>query len=169
MSESQEASQGEERSSAENGESSERREAHGWAGWSAPFSGIPDMVSDVVDTALRGLGPVAGSRFPRYDLVRVEREGYTLLMDLPGVEKDALEVTTVGDELTISGVRERPELPESAELLRSERIYGRFRRTIRMPSDADAGGVRAKLEAGVLRVTLPRRGETETQHVEVEG
>lgn len=142
---------------------------HGWSGWGSSLSGVPDMVADAVDAALRGLGPVTGSRFPRYDLIRVPGEGYRVLMDLPGIDKAELDVTTEGDELTVAGRRERPRLEEGSEFVRSECSYGRFRRTIRMPSDVSMGEIRAKLDEGVLRLTLPRRGESEAQHVEVEG
>ena len=150
------------------GQDAEGRDHHGWGGWSSSISGIPEMVSEVMDTALRGLGPVTGSRSPRYDLVRVPGEGYVVLVDLPGVDKKALEVTTEGHDLTISGRREPPELPEGGELMKSERPHGRFRRTMHMPADVDASAIGAKLDSGILRVTLPRRRDSKTQHVEVE-
>lgn len=141
-----------------------RRERSAWSGlWD-----LQESVSEMVDSALRGLTPAAG-RFPRHDLVRIPGQGYRALFDLPGVGKDDLEVTTVGDELTVSGERRRPELPEGAEVLRTERGYGRFRRTVRMPPDVEAGGVRARMEDGVLEITLPRRADSRAHTIEVEG
>lgn len=143
------------------------REERGWSRGGA-FSDLQDAVSEIVDGAVRSLAPLSAGRFPRYDLVQMPGEGYRVLFDLPGVDRSDLDVTTMGDELTVSGVRHRPRWPEGADVLRTERSYGRFRRSLRVPADVDPRSVRAKLEDGVLVVTLPLRGEAARQRVEVE-
>lgn len=142
--------------------------ASGRSAWTGPLSDIQEAVTDIVDTALRGFGSVGAGRFPRYELVRVPEEGYRLLIDLPGVRKEDLEVTTTGDELTLRGRRRRPELPEGSEVLRSERGYGDFERSLRVPVDVDPADVRARLDDGVLTLTLPRRSDARRHKVEVE-
>lgn len=135
----------------------------------SPWSSLTDLqetVGEIVDSAIRNVAP-ATARTPRYDLVELP-DGYWLLMDLPGVPRSEFEVTTSGEELTVSGRRPRPDLPEGARIRSGERAFGRFRRVIRIPPDVDAGGIAAKLEEGVLRVTLPRRAGVETQRVEVQ-
>ena len=134
----------------------------------ASFADLQENLSDMVDSALRNVAPMASGRYPRYDLIDIPNEGYWILMDLPGLQRDELDVATVGDELTVSGRRGRPELPEGAEVRRSERGYGHFRRSIRLPADVDLSRVGAKLDGGVLRLTLPRRAEAEEQKVEIE-
>ena len=135
-------------------------------------AGRPDVLSEVQDffnefvSGFRGF-PVPGTQSPRYDMARTDAE-YTILVDLPGVPKEALEVNAVGDGLTISGDRPRPDLPEGAEVLRTEREVGRFSRTVRLPGDVDVTAVRAKLDSGVLRVTLPRRGREGEKKIEIE-
>lgn len=143
------------------------RRERAWNPWNS-FADLQETVSDLVDSAIRGVSPFATARFPRCDLVRLADGGYRLLVDLPGVEREDLEVTTVEGELNVAGVRPRPALPEGSEVLRTERGYGRFHRSIGVPADADLGRVTAKLEDGVLRVELPRRGESSRQRVEVE-
>ncbi len=134
----------------------------------ASFTELQENLSDMVDSALRNVAPMASGRYPRYDLIDIPGEGYLILMDLPGLQRDELDVATVGDELTISGRRARPELPEGAEVRRSERGYGHFRRSIRLPADVDISRVGAKLDGGVLRLKLPRRAEAEEQKVEIQ-
>lgn len=134
--------------------------------WERGFSELQDVVGDIIGS-FRNLPPIGG-RYPRHDLIQVPGEGYWVLIDLPGVAKSDLEVTIVGDDLAVAGARHRPELPEGSEVLASGRAYGRFRREVRMPSDVDHGGVRAKLDNGVLTLVLPRRTETERQRVEIE-
>jgi HSP20 family protein len=134
--------------------------------WEKGLSEFQDVVGDIIGS-IRNI-PTVGGRYPRHDLVRVPGEGYWVFMDLPGVEKADLEVTTAGDDLTVAGDRRRPELPEESEVLGSGRDYGRFEREIRMPGDVDHTRIRAKLESGVLKLVLPRRREAERTRVEIE-
>lgn len=130
------------------------------------LSDVQDFVNEFV-SGFRSF-PYSGTKFPRYDMIRADAE-YSILVDVPGVPRERLEVSAVGDELTISGDRPRPTLAEGAEVLRTERSFGRFRRTIHLPADVDVTSVRAKLDGGVLRVTLPRRGGAGTQKIDIEG
>lgn len=134
--------------------------------------GRPDVLSDVQDffnefvSGFRGF-PSPGTRFPRYDMARTDAD-YTILVDVPGVPKETLEINAVGDQLTISGDRPQPALSDGVEILRSERGHGRFSRTVRLPSEVDVSAVRAKLDSGVLRVTLPRRAGGGTKKIDIE-
>jgi HSP20 family protein len=51
---------------------------------------------------------------------------------------------------------------------RTERLYGRFQRTFRVPSDVDVDGIRAKLEHGILELRLPRRGDGDGRKVSID-
>jgi HSP20 family protein len=134
--------------------------------WSAPFTEFQDMMDDVLD-GFRSLAPGAHARHPRLELAETA-DAYLVWLDLPGVAQEDLEVSARADELTVVGQRRRPEIPEDAQVRRSERVYGRFRRVVRLPAYVDASGVRARLEAGVLQVTVPRRVESEGHRVDVE-
>ncbi|MFW6192072.1 MAG: Hsp20/alpha crystallin family protein [Gemmatimonadota bacterium] len=134
--------------------------------WTDAFADVQEIVNDVVEN-VRGI-PLSGSRYPRLDLYRVGEEGYRAFVDLPGVGRDEVDVTTMGDELTIEGERRRPASRESAELLRSERGYGHFRRSLRMPPDVDPSGVRAEMHEGVLEIHLPRASRAEARKVEID-
>ena len=134
--------------------------------WEKGLSEFQDVVGDILGS-IRNI-PAVGGRYPRHDLIRVPGEGYWVFMDLPGVEKADLEVTTSGDDLTVAGERRRPELPEESEVLGSGRDYGRFEREMRMPGDVDHTRIRARLESGVLKLVLPRRREAERTRVEIE-
>lgn len=137
-----------------------------WGGWGA-FADIQDAVTDLVDSAIRNVSPASG-RHPRYDLVDLGEDGYVLSFDLPGLEKTDVEVSATQGEVTISGARPRPTLPEGGEVLRSERSYGRFRRSLRVPADVDLTRVSARMTNGVLEISLPREEDREARHVEVE-
>lgn len=134
--------------------------------WDWGLADVQNVVGDIVGS-LRSLPSIA-ARAPGHDLIEVPDEGYWVLMDLPGVEKGDLDVSMAGDQLTVAGHRERPELPEGSEVLSTGRGYGRFSREVRMPGDVDHEGVKAKLEQGVLKVVLPRKTEGARQRVEIE-
>jgi HSP20 family protein len=137
-----------------------------WSGWGS-FAEIQDTVSGLVDSALKNVAPATG-RFPRYDLIELPSEGYMILFDMPGLEKADVDVSASGSEVTVEGTRLRPTLPDGAEVQRSERIFGRFQRTVRVPGEVDMGGVRAKMTNGVLEVRLPRRQAVDAQKIRVD-
>lgn len=146
---------------------SERR--HGHRSWGDTLSDVQDTVGEMVGEVMEGVREVAaGRRFPRLDVYRVPGEGYRVLVDLPGVSRDDLEVTTMGGELTVSGQRPEPDLPEGSEPVRSERGHGRFNRTLRLPPDAREAEVRASLEDGVLTIRVPRVTPGDAQRVEID-
>jgi HSP20 family protein len=121
----------------------------------SPLSDIQDLVGDLVD-GVRSFAPSAVSRHPRYDFVETA-EAYLLVFDLPGVERGEVSVTTEGEEIVVSGERRRQDWGEGANVRRTERAYGKFRRTMRLPADVRLDDVKARLDAGILTVTLPRR------------
>jgi len=76
--------------------------------------------------------------------------------EIPGVDKEALEINVTGDTLTISGERKPDELPEGAQYHRQERMFGQFNRSIQLPYTVDVNKVKASFKNGVLEVVLPR-------------
>ncbi len=77
-------------------------------------------------------------------------------LEIPGIEKDDIEIETTDDELYIRA--EKPAAPESEEesLYKSERSYGLFRRTIKLPCGVKREEAKASLHNGLLTVTLPK-------------
>lgn len=138
----------------------------GGSRWTAPFPDLQEVMDEVVD-GFRSLAVGMPSRHPRLEVA--ESEGVFLVwLELPGVRLEDLEVSARGDELVVAGQRRRPEYPEGAQVRRSERMYGRFRRIVRLPADVDADGIRARLEAGLLLVTVPRGAGSEGRRIRVE-
>lgn len=141
----------------------------GATGWSGAISEMQNLVGEVAGDVLQGVrDATAGRRFPRVDMVRSEEGDYLVLVDLPGVARQDLKVTTLGGELTVAGERSRPELSEGSEVLRTERGYGSFRRTLRLPPDVREEDVKASLEEGVLEIRLPRKTPSEARTVDID-
>jgi len=132
----------------------------------SPFSDIQDLVGEIVE-GVRAFTPKAVAKFPRYDLVETE-DHYLLQFDLPGLSRDELEINTQGDEVVISGDRKRPALATGEQVRRTERLFGQFRRAVRLPSDVDINDVSARLADGILTMTLPKRGDASGRKVNID-
>jgi HSP20 family protein len=93
------------------------------------------------------------------------REGeYLILIDLPGMSREALDISLNDNRLFIRG--ERPAETEAGE--RTERPAGRFlRRFGPLPTTVDQKSISAEYRDGVLRLRLPKRKEPEQQRVEI--
>lgn len=86
--------------------------------------------------------------------------------ELPGLKPEDLELTVQGDELCLRGER-RWEEKEGVTWHRREREFGKFVRTIRLPSPIVADRVQASFHNGVLTITLPKAEAARARKVEV--
>ena len=103
------------------------------------------------------------------DLLERDEE-FEATVDLPGFERDDVDVRVTDHMLRIEGERDAPaEEPDDDErYLRRERRHDSVRRSIRLPDDVDANGVTAAMRNGVLTVTLPKLEVERTHTIEVE-
>ncbi|NIO00836.1 MAG: Hsp20 family protein [Candidatus Latescibacteria bacterium] len=83
---------------------------------------------------------------------------YVVTMEMPGVSKKNVEVSLEGDMLTVSG--ERMEKLEDKGLLRKEIREEKFSRSFRLDASVDRDAIKAKMDNGVLTVTLPKKAES---------
>ena len=86
--------------------------------------------------------------------IREEQEAYVLELEMPGVPKDGIEVTVENNELTIVGHRSDPQ-PQGEVVYRESR-NGDFRRSFEIDTSIDTAKIVAKMEQGILRLTLPK-------------
>jgi HSP20 family protein len=79
-----------------------------------------------------------------------------LLLELPGVDPDAVEIVSSGTALVVSGVRERPH-PAGARYHQIEIDYGPFERRIELAEEVDVDALDVTYEAGILQLEVPLR------------
>lgn len=91
---------------------------------------------------------------------------YIIQVELPGVNKEGLEITAEGNELTIIG-RRHTELPEG-ELCYCESSTADFRRMFEVGPDVDTSKINAKLEQGVLTLRLPKSEKAKPKKIEIQ-
>ncbi len=95
---------------------------------------------------------------PGYPAMNIwtNEEGGVITAELPGLSPDDIEISVVGETLTLSGERKADEVGEDVRYHRQERGFGKFSRTIQLPFQVDADKVEAIFDKGVLHIALPR-------------
>jgi HSP20 family protein len=98
----------------------------------------------------------------------IDREEELLVRaEVPGVEKQDLEIELVGQVLTLKGERKHEETEEKGTYYRSEIARGSFVRSLRLPENVDLENAKAEFKDGVLEVHLPKTEKTERRRIEV--
>ena len=86
---------------------------------------------------------------------------------LPGFKPDEVDISVVGNALSIKAETEREEKSEEGRYHYRERSYGSYQRTIPLPADVDSSKAEAKFEDGVLKLTFPKVEEAKPKRIEV--
>lgn len=103
---------------------------------------------------------------PRADVVETE-DAYEISLDLPGVGRDALDITLEDGTLKISGERAVEVRHREGRFHRVERRYGRFFRTFALGSDLDPDAVQASYDDGVLNVLVGKSERAQPRRITV--
>jgi len=105
---------------------------------------------------------------PRLDVV--ERNGeFVVKAELPGVKKDDIEVSVENGVLTINAeTRSETEEKEGDRVIRQERRYGRYVRSLRLGKAVDERKVKAAYKDGILELTLPKAEEVKPKKISVD-
>lgn len=105
---------------------------------------------------------------PALDIRERENE-YVVRTDLPGVKKEDIEVTLENGVLTIAAEsKSEKEEKEDGRVLRQERRYGRYVRSLRLGTQVDNGKLKATYKDGVLELILPKAEEAKPKKISVD-
>ena len=97
--------------------------------------------------------------------VKENSEAFILKGDVPGVAEADLDIAVHNNVLTVSGSRQAEERKEGESFALYERQYGSFSRSFSLPDTADGDRVEAKLEAGVLTLTIWKKAEAKPRKI----
>jgi HSP20 family protein len=137
----------------------------GFPGGADPFRELRRLQEEM--DRLAGAFTPAAASFPAVNLY-AGRDGIAVSAELPGVAKDELEIHAHRDTLTLRGTR-RPAAENEQAYHRRERRSGAFTRTIQLPFRVDPEQIEARLENGVLQLSLQRPEEDKPRRIEVKG
>lgn len=99
--------------------------------------------------------------------VKETTDSFVLKADLPGVEEKDLDVSVHNGMLTVSGHRASEERKEGESYALYERQFGSFSRSFAMPDMADGERIDAKLDNGVLTLTIAKRAEAKPRKIAI--
>ena len=85
-----------------------------------------------------------------------DEKSYEISAELPGVDEKDVSVSLQDHVLTVSGEKKSEREEEKKGYLMSERRYGSFRRSFRVPDDVDENKISAKFDKGVMTISLPK-------------
>lgn len=97
---------------------------------------------------------------PRMDMKQNDKQ-YNITMDIPGMDKDKINVEIKDGELTVSGERRSETDNKSNQYYRQERSFGTFMQVIPLPDDAQKDKIEASYKNGVLTVVVAREKKEE--------
>ena len=99
--------------------------------------------------------------------VTEDNDNYYVRAELPGLKADDLDIQVTASGISISGERKIAEEGDNVRYHRREREAGKFSRSINLADDIDVDNVDAKLESGVLTVTIPKAEKIKPRQITV--
>ena len=96
-----------------------------------------------------------------------KEDKFVVKAELPGMTEEDIDISVVGDTLTIKGERKAESEVKEEDYYCCERSYGSFSRSIAVPSNVDAKKIEASYEDGVLEVSLPKAPEVKPKKIAV--
>jgi len=103
---------------------------------------------------------------PAIDLYQTH-EDVIVKAALPGMTAEDVEISVAGDMLTLKGEIQRKDEREDAAYLIREQRYGRFERSLMLPTEVQSDKAQAEFENGILTVTLPKAEQVRPKTITV--
>lgn len=110
--------------------------------------------------------PMVSLKAPSLDVYE-EKDEIVVKADLPGMNKDEIEVTVTGDVVTIKGEKKKEEEVKEKDYYRRERSYGSFVRSVELPCEVKSDQIKANFKEGVLEVRMPKTEEAKKKSVSI--
>lgn len=103
-------------------------------------------------------------------LVDVEetKDNVVVRVELPGMKKDDIKVTLMNNVLTVSGERKHASEEKGRTYYRIERSYGKFQRTLELPSEVVADKAKATYKDGILEMVIPKTEKAKEKEIAIE-
>ncbi len=137
----------------------------GFLGFSRANS-FRDELEALFGTSLAAFAQLGEGSAPALDLFE-GKEHFVVTAELPGLNREDIQVSFHEGNLHISGERKAEEKQKDAQVYRNERYFGRFERVVTLPTAVVADKVSAEYRDGVLTVTLPKAEEAKPKQINV--
>lgn len=129
-----------------------------------PFAGLQREMNRLFEGFLQGWGPDPfpdrfGAFSPRIDVTEDDKT-LKVIAELPGIAPRDIDISLSRDSLTIRGEKKDERENRKENYFYSERSFGSFARTIRIPREIEVNKVQADFKKGILTITMPKAGDS---------
>lgn len=131
---------------------------------------LGSVLDDFFSPVSRGVQAAATTQSvsPRVNVVETEK-AFELQAELPGVKKEDVKISVENRRLTIEAeVKRDEEKKEGENLVYAERSLSKFSRSFALPKEVDDSSAQAKLENGVLTLTLPKKEPVKAKQIAIQ-
>jgi HSP20 family protein len=141
----------------------EQRLSRSLGGWANDVNSLVDsLLGAAKESGLQG----STSFSPRMDIHEAD-DKYVLSLDLPGMKLEDVHIELENDQLVVHGTRQSISDKQGERYHRIERVFGEFRRSVKLPRGINRDRVEAEYADGVLSVSLPKSKENAARKIEV--
>lgn len=132
-----------------------------------PVENLVNLQRELDAFLRRPLGVDAGNFgvFPPTNVFS-DKDGFVVRSEVPGIAPDAINVSVERNTLTITGERP-PDADRKGSFHRRERRFGKFSRSLRLPTDLEGDKATAECRDGVLTIRIPKRAEAKPKQVAI--
>ena len=144
-----------------------RPEGTMWTGLG--LTGLRDEIDRLFEAPLAELArgsQILSGWTPALDVYE-DKDFVYVRVEVPGMKKEDIDLSLHDGCLSISGERKSEETFKNAEVYRNERFFGRFQRTVTLPTSVQSEKVKAQYKDGLLTVTFPKAEEAKPKHIEL--
>lgn len=127
---------------------------------------VNDLFGDFFGSWDEETGAMTRVWAPRADISETD-DAYRIMMDLPGVSKDEVEISIEGRRLLVHGERKEEQREEGENYLRVERAHGSFYRSLPLPEAADIDQAQAEFDNGMLTIRVPKTEERKPKKISI--
>jgi len=138
------------------------RSFSGFGTWRPLLRQLDDIFNEAMDTR----SDSGRMLVPQCDLEE-SADHYLLSLDMPGLEKDNIDIEVQGNNLIVKGERRQENASGEGRSRFVERRYGRFERSIRLPENVKTDGIEAEYTNGVLKVAILKSAESSRHKIKI--
>jgi HSP20 family protein len=113
-----------------------------------------------------GVRSVPRGTFPAINIYEQD-DGVVLMAEVPGIKPEQLDLTVLGDAVTLKGQRQEKDLPDGERFYRRERPIGSFARTVTLPEAVNPDSVKAEYRDGVLKVHMEKAEQAKAKKITI--
>lgn len=138
------------------------------ARYESPLATLSNLFDDLMNrNVFEAAGrQLTGNAWPRVDITEGEKN-YLIRADVPGLDKKEISVTVDNGVLTIEGEKKQERKTDEGCYYHFERSFGKFSRSFALSEDVDSEHIEAKMENGVLELSIPKTEKARPKAIEV--